>query len=294
MRTTLTIAANCLRCGLRGRGIWFVILGSALPMIFVYILLAVIPREAITVAAQLTAAVRGEDVAEARDVFGSMTESDYQDTLVEMTVSGSLKVIGGLATLLAVFFATYTNEAARRSVASVLAHPIRRVAVPIGAFLGTLAVTLPATWLMTLIAFLLSLLRTGEANWGFLAAGGYVGASLVPVVAYSVLFTTALNGVVGPFVAVGHAWIASKTYSVALLMEGADSFLRWIGRGWFALVPRLGDFGTMAIDMASRLSPEDTIAPTLAGPIWQAFALAAVHSVVALVLASVSLGRREF
>lgn len=290
---TLAIAKNCAKCGLRSKGMWLVVLLTVLPMILLYLLLAVVPQEMIAVAAQFAAAVHGDSLEETKDIFTQMDREQYGKLLLDMAVSGSLRTIGGVATLMAIFFTTFTNEAARKSVASVLAHPVRRTSIVVGSFLGTLAVVVPATMIMTVLALLLFLARSGQCNWGFLMAGLYTSSALVPVTAYSVLFTTMLHPAVGSFGALGYVWVASKTYTVSLVLDQIEGFLKHLGQAWFYVMPRLGDFGTMAIDYASRINVGGEQAPPISGPMLHAFLLAAAHTVLALVVAGVGLGKRE-
>ncbi len=294
MRATLAIARNCAKCGLRSKGIWLVVLLTVLPMVLLYLLLALVPQEMIAVAAQFAAAVHGDSLEETKEIFTQMDREQYGKLLLDMAVSGSLKTIGAVATLLAVFFTTFTNEAARKSVSSVLAHPVRRTSIVVGSFLGTLVVVIPATFAMSAIAFLLFLARSGQANWGFLMGAAYICSSLVPVTAYAVLFSTVLHPAVGSLTALTYVWAASKTYTVSLVLDQIEGFFKTVGGLWFYAVPRLGDFGTMAIDYASRINVGGDQAAPIAGPMTVAFALAAAHTVLALVVAGVRLGKREF
>ncbi len=293
MRGTWVLARNSAKCGMRSKGLWISVIAlTVLPLILLHVILVLVPRSMIVTSADLAGQVHGEDAAE---LFEQMSEKDYQATLLDMAVTGSMKLIGSIATLMAVFFTTLTNEAARKSIASLLAHPIRRGAVVLGSFLGTLMVVLPAVLVMTVLAFALYYVRAGVANWGLFPAALYTCAGVVVVTAYSVALTTLTHAAVGSFGALSFAFVAAQTDKVVVVLPRAEGPMATIGQAWLWLVPRLGDFGTMAVEYGTRVNNVDIhVTPQLGGPIWVAFLLAGAHVIAALTAATIGLSRKQF
>lgn len=294
MRAALVIAGSTIKCGLRSRGIWAVVIASVLPMVLLYLLLLVLPASLYDAAIQLVAGFHGEDPQEASDLILEGSEEDWKLFVTDATVSGSMKLIGVIGTAIAILFTVLTNEAARKSLPHILAHPVPRISVVLGSYLGTMAVTLTAVLTMTAFAFVLYLLQHQRANWGLFVGAGYYTIGLAVTAAYCVLLTTALPAVVGVLVAFFGTWIASQTYNVRVALDNvSNSLAEWIGAVWLWVVPRLGDFGTRGVDWAILINTQDdTFDWADTGNMATATAMAVVHIALALGLASWFLNRK--
>jgi len=292
---SLVIAGSCLKCGLRSKGLWAVIVATLVPMLILNVGLMLIPDQMWTLAVQVAAGFHGEDVGSATEWVKETTGQAEQkrELVLNTSVSGSIRVIGAVASLIAIFFTALTNEAGRKSLAHVLSHPIRRSSIVLGSFLGTLAVVVPCVFAMTVFAFVLLLIESGKADWPFFLSGLYLLAGVTVTTAYAVAFTTALPAIVGVFASVGYTWIAAKTYSVHLILQQVTGVAEHLGRAWLYLIPRLGDFSTIAIDKAMAWSMDEATAPPITGNMTAGFILAALHVVFALTLATMSLRRKQ-
>ena len=294
MRAALIIAGSTIKCGMRSKGIWTVVVASVLPMILLYLVLLALPDTLYDAAIQLVAGFHGEDPQEASDLILEGTDEDWNLFVTDATVSGSMKLIGVIGTAIAILFTVLTNEAARRSLQHVLSHPIPRVSVVLGAYLGAMAVTLASIATMTVFAFLLYLAQHQEANWGLFVGAGYYAIGISVTAAYCVLLTTALPSVIGVLFAFFGTWVASQTYNLRVALNNiSNAFVDTVGGVWMLVVPRLGDFATRGVDWAILINTKDDAfdwADT--GNMVTATILAVVHIAFALGLAGWLLNRK--
>ncbi|MBD3174839.1 MAG: ABC transporter permease subunit [Armatimonadia bacterium] len=294
MRAALVIAGSTIKCGLRSKGIWVVVIASVVPMLLLYAVLHLLPDNIFGAAIELAAGLHGEDPKESSEMILGGSAEDRRVFITDTTVSGSMKLIGVVGTAIAILFTVMTNEAGRKSLPHILAHPIPRVSIVAGSYLGTLAVTWGAVAIMATFGFLLYLATQGTANWGLFVGAGFMGIGMSVTAAYCVLLTTVLPSVISILAAFLFAWVASQTYHVRVALKNVTlGMVDTLGDAWMWVIPRLGDFGVRGVDWAIRINVgDDNFQWADTGNMLTATIMAAVHIALALTIAGVHLNRK--